>query len=1027
MAPRAPLCVRSASANVAGVSGTGTTVDPLAQVVQTIMGLLAASAGPQDDDAADHLREAASLVFFRVMLLVALERRGLLWRASAAESRARWLDLEQLAAQPHSDAAGHPLLRGLLYRGLEVRSAAPGSPLAIHGLAIFRARPTAEFHPRVERWLAPLDALDVAAPRLPAALRARWEVALATAVAASRDHLGAPLKEDAIDLGASAHALRALGDAYERILGMQPARAAASERHALGAHYTPGSLIDEVVRAALDPLLKSCWRRAGGAPATDPSRRPPRADAAVLDAYERELLGLRIVDPAMGCGHFLTVTAVELARELAYMRHFGAPQPANHFEVAAVPRPWTKLDDPGHGGEPGLGDRLDAVAAARLPAVISLCCHGVDRKPLAVELGKLALWLLTTLARRRVDDATLAALPGPPPNFLDANLRSGDSLLGLTRDDAPGPHEPAWKWDLAVLRRLYNSSKAGRLERALGVASVDANAAPQIYQHARELGVFHWPLAFSAVFARENHGFDGVVANPPFKGDRDLRAAIGEDAVAYLRDGAATLDLCGFFIRRFDDVLGVRGTFSTVAPNSIGQGRNRTAGLRPLITGERPRFVLYRAVQTMPWPGDAAVQVALLAARRPDDTPVLVREVGATRPRALRPVAALSSFLDGGVELALRRLPSGAEPLAFTGMFPRGPFDIALGDPRLAAIATHERAALFAYLNNKDIQSQPRPRARRAIVDTYAALVAAGQHRAPADRQEAWLREHLPRTMALLEPAIAGRRALPASARNTRARAYPWQFEEVRPGLRAAWSRLASVIAIGAVGKTIAPLRLPRRDPDTDLEVLPTHQLFIVPSESCSVHAVLSAAVFETFARRVCSTLEDRLRFVPSQVFPFFPLPWAPTAAQRRLDPLAPPAAVEKALGPAVRSLLEHRQAVLDLPAKHGLGRVGDFGPTRLYNLFDDPSCALPAVQRLRERHVALTRAVLDAYGWTDLEPTWEFGAPWVDGTTRFFPDARTRAELLARLQALNHERHALELGLCERHDIPVGDRADRG
>jgi hypothetical protein len=36
---------------------------------------------------------------------------------------------------------------------------------------------------------------------------------------------------------------------------------------------------------------------------------------------------------------------------------------------------------------------------------------------------------------------------------------------------------------------------------------------------------------FPEVFNGENKGFDGIVANPPFKGDRDLRGAIGEPAV----------------------------------------------------------------------------------------------------------------------------------------------------------------------------------------------------------------------------------------------------------------------------------------------------------------------------------------------------------------------------------------------------------------------------------------------------------------------------------------------------------------
>jgi hypothetical protein len=51
--------------------------------------------------------------------------------------------------------------------------------------------------------------------------------------------------------------------------------------------------------------------------------------------------------------------------------------------------------------------------------VAERCIYGVDISPMAVELAKLSLWLVT-LAK------------GRPFGFLDHNLRSGDSLLGIT-------------------------------------------------------------------------------------------------------------------------------------------------------------------------------------------------------------------------------------------------------------------------------------------------------------------------------------------------------------------------------------------------------------------------------------------------------------------------------------------------------------------------------------------------------------------------------------------------------------------
>ena len=51
----------------------------------------------------------------------------------------------------------------------------------------------------------------------------------------------------------------------------------------------------------------------------------------------------------------------------------------------------------------------------------------------------------------------------------------------------------------------------------------------------------------------------------------------------------------------------------------------------------------------------------------------------------------------------------------------------------------------------------------------------------------------------------------------------------------------------------------------------------------------------------------------------------------------------------------------------------GNKGLTKSYNRFHDPDERSPDIVKLRELHAAMDRAVLDAYGWTDLKPTCEF------------------------------------------------------
>ncbi len=99
-------------------------------------------------------------------------------------------------------------------------------------------------------------------------------------------------------------------------------------------------------------------------------------------------------------------------------------------------------------------------------------------------------------------------------------------------------------------------------------------------------------------------------------------------------------------------------------------------------------------------------------------------------------------------------------------------------------------------------------------------------------------------------------------------------------------------------------------------------------------------------------------------------------------------------------------------------------GLTATYNRFHDPAETDAGILRLRELHADMDRAVLDAYGWTDLRPTCEFILDHEDdddveddaGTKRRkkkpyryrWPDP-FRDEVLARLLALNADRGAEE------------------
>ena len=185
-----------------------------------------------------------------------------------------------------------------------------------------------------------------------------------------------------------------LGSVYESLLELVPtvdvharsfdfvgrtdaASTAGNARKLTGSYYTPDSLVQELIRSALEPVIE---QRLASSPA----------------APEAALLAIRVIDPACGSGHFLLAAARRLAERLALLRSV-----ASGYEGAIRPKDYRHA----------------------LREVVAHCIYGVDRNPMAVELARMALWLE-------------GFEEGRPLDFLDHHLQVGDALLGLTNLDA---------------------------------------------------------------------------------------------------------------------------------------------------------------------------------------------------------------------------------------------------------------------------------------------------------------------------------------------------------------------------------------------------------------------------------------------------------------------------------------------------------------------------------------------------------------------------------------------------------------
>ncbi|MEK7760219.1 MAG: hypothetical protein AAB433_01435 [Nitrospirota bacterium] len=334
-----------------------------------------------------------------------------------------------------------------------------------------------------------------------------------------------------------------------------------SDRRETGTHYTPKSLTETIVTETLTPVAY-----------VGPAEGKPR-DKWVLKS-PAELLDLKICDPAMGSGAFLVQACRWLAERLV--------EAWSQAEVAgkAVSVDGEVLDA-SNTKEPLPRDTEARILIAHR-LVAERCLYGVDLNPLAVELAKLSLWLVT-LAK------------GYPFGFLDHNLRCGNSLLGI--DHLEQLIELAMAPTIQTQGRLFGKSVRQAVDEAMVIrlqlreipirdigdvgemASLDAAARAKVAIPARvadafiglvfatdgaqdleksiaALGIeadiaaqgntdaltrlerqslddlgkgtlngrrgqpFHWPLEFPEVFLRPNGGFDAFVGNPPFLGNR---------------------------------------------------------------------------------------------------------------------------------------------------------------------------------------------------------------------------------------------------------------------------------------------------------------------------------------------------------------------------------------------------------------------------------------------------------------------------------------------------------------------------
>ena len=840
-------------------------------------------------------------------------------------------------------------------------------------------------------WVAPEAVLAH-----PAGQRVKWlkdecgfDTPVATKIKNALDDVG---KKKAGDQSAAIEALLPLaagkkGLAHEQRASIgQYVLQPGSERRRSGTQYTPRSLTEPIVRKTLEPLIRCL----GDEPTAD------------------QLLELKLCDPAMGSGAFLVECCRQLADEVV-----AAWGRAHEVEGIAADCP-----------------EGDVVAHARR-LVAQRCLYGVDKNAMAVQLAKLSLWLFT-LARDL------------PFTFLDHSLRHGDSLVGLDLEQIKAFH---WKPEkqlgflemeikraldevVAIRQEIHQLAgdatpegqkiKAQRLfdandatEKVRRVADVcvgaffsetkdktrlgerqvredivqawlegDTAAGVSVEEWAVKIrdqhAPFHWWLEFPEVFYEERPDplvpiegdgaayMETFVGNPPFLGGARLSAVQGGPAYqewlkANYTGAFGNADVCAYFFRRAFDLIGNHGTIGLLATNTISETDTRKSGLQHILLAGGQ---IYNAKVSFNWPGSAAVIVTAVHIG-------LGRTIHAGQCRELdeKAVATINSRL---VAMPEREDPmplASNALLGFEGTYLTTGFMLDADEFEKLAARGSNAWRLFPMLGGQEVNTSPTQSHSRYVI-SFGSMELAEAERWPE----------------LLD--IVRERVLPLRLKakdhgpGAHGKKYWWQHLLRADPLYESIQNLSLCLT---AAKTTSHLVFSFQP----ISQVFANSLVVFAFERHTQFTVLQSRIHETWARLVSSTLGVGLRYSLSDCFETFPFP--------DVDPRKVFTGAERA-----GSVLYEARAEYMIDTDQGL--------TKTYNLLKNPDCDDERVLQLRHLHEEMERAVLEAYGWKDLDvpPYCPMNEGEQSAVKTFNEEAIDRLHVLNADRAAEEERQGL-------------------
>ena len=598
-----------------------------------------------------------------------------------------------------------------------------------------------------------------------------------------------------------------------------------TERHALGAHYTPRAYVERLVLPTIVEPLREDWKNTQAAALVLAGEGKLKEAQQQIRDFLRQLCEVRVLDPACGSGNFLYVTLEHLKR----------------LEGEVL----NQLDE--------LGDtqgRLDLQGVSVDPHQLL----GIELNPRAAEIAEMVLWIGYLQWHFR----TRGQVMPPQPVLKDFhNIECRDAVLACDRTEYVVDERgvPVTRWDGRTTKKHPVTGEE--------VPDEAARIPVEKYVNPRKA---EWPQV------------DFVVGNPPFIGMAWMRAALGDgytesvrktwpevpesaDFVMYWWNHAAELTRAGELRR-----------FGLITTNSLRQTFNRRVLERHL--GAKPSLSLAFAIPDHPWVDSAdgaAVRIAMTVGTVQSGVGSLLTSVaeasigdGAIDVKLIAKNGVIHADLTVGANVAAAESLTSNAYINSPGVKLHGAGFIVtreeagqLGLGHTAGLERHVRE----YRNGRDLTESPRG---VLVIDLFGLTAEQVRDRFPTIYQ--WVVE----------------RVKPERDQNNRPsyRENWWIHGEPRSELRPALVGLPRYIATVETAKH-------RTFQFLDATILPDNRLIAFALSDAFFLGVLSSAVHVVYALAAGGTLEDRPVYNKTRCFETFPFPAATPEAKTRIRDLA--------------------------------------------------------------------------------------------------------------------------------------------